>query len=47
MGVDGEAEHCEGTGEVTMDIVRVALQRMEANVERAGSLGCVWPRMTG
>ena len=36
MGVDGEAEHGEGTGEVTMDMVRLELQRMAANVERVG-----------
>ena len=39
MGVDGEAGHGEGTGEVTMDMVRLELQRMAANVERVGSLG--------
>ena len=39
MGVDGEAEHGEGTGEVTMDMVRLELQRMAANVERVFSSG--------
>jgi len=39
MGVGGEAEHGEGTGEVTMDMVRLELQRMAANVELVGSLG--------
>ena len=39
MGVGGKAEHGEGTGEVTMDMVRLELQRMAANVERFGSLG--------
>ena len=39
MEVDGEAAQGEGTGEVTMDMVRLELQRMVANVERVGSLG--------
>jgi len=38
-GVDGETEHGEGTGEVTMDMVKLELQHMAANLERVGSLG--------
>ena len=38
MDVSGEAEHGEGKGEVTMDTVRLDLQRMTANIELVGSI---------
>ena len=47
IGVGGEAEHGEGACEVTMDMVRLELQRMAANVERIGSLGQMVTEMDG